>query len=298
MINYDPKNWAGILLSVHNTVLHRLRVRLILIVALTTVVFLIHRYAPDFPIDFLHSKPVAHTLVGVALGLLVVFRNNTSYDRFWEGRKLWGSLVNSSRNLIRGASVYVGPDQGLAKLVHAYVLALKQHLRGNLDISEIKGLIPEAIYERAKHAGNPPTILAYHMSAWLVQHHRDGKMDSYVTQSLEKHIREMVEAQGGCERILRTPIPFVYAVHIKQLLFLYLVTLPFTLVNELQWMAIPSVAVIAFGLLGIEEASVEIEDPFGDDPNDLPLEAICATIGRDTAVLSELQDEKPVHLKD
>jgi putative membrane protein len=97
-----------------------------------------------------------------------------------------------------------------------------------------------------------------------------------------------LDHQGACERILRTPIPFAYAVHIKQLLMVYLATLPLALVPLMNWGAVPAVIVIAFGLLGIEEAGVEIEDPFGDDPNDLPLENLCAVIARDTAALADM----------
>ena len=98
--------------------------------------------------------------------------------------------------------------------------------------------------------------------------------------SLEAQVAALLDNQGGCERILRTPIPFAYAVHIKQLLLIYLLSLPLALVGEMGWVAIPTSAVIAFGLLGIEEAGVEIEDPFGDDPNDLPVEAICGRSAR------------------
>ena len=99
-------------------------------------------------------------------------------------------------------------------------------------------------------------------------------------------VRALLDNQGGCERILKTPIPFAYAVHIRQMLAIYVVTLPFALVGEMGWATIPTVAVVAFGMIGIEEAGNEIEDPFGTDPNDLPLEALCATIAKDVAALA------------
>ncbi len=234
-----------------------------------------------------HFNALPHTLIGVALGLLIVFRNNCSYDRYWEGRKLWGSIVNSARNLVREAAAFTGDATGLAGLVAAYPLAVKQHLRGNKDLEEIRPLVPPAVFEHVSAAGNPPSVLAYYMTAWVRDQMTAGKIDSITAQMLEGHVRAFLDYQGGCERILKTPIPFAYAVHIKQLLMLYLVTLPLVLVSVIGWIAIPAVAVIAFGLLGIEEAGVEIEDPFGDDPNDLPLEAISATIGRDVQSLAD-----------
>jgi putative membrane protein len=195
--------------------------------------------------------------------------------------------VNSSRNLVREAAAFTGDASELARLVTAYPLVLKQHLRGSKDLEEIRPLLPPAAFDHVSAAGNPPSVLAYYMTAWIRDRMASGKIDSITAQMLEAHVRSLLDFQGGCERILRTPIPFAYAVHIKQLLMLYLVTLPFILVGDLGWVAIPTVAAIAFGLLGIEEAGVEIEDPFGDDPNDLPLETMCATIGRDAQSLSE-----------
>lgn len=183
---------------------------------------------------------------------------------------------------MRGAATFAGGDVGpLAGLVSAYAIALKQHLRNDKDLSELQEHVPPEVFAQATAAGNPPAAIATHLSLWIQARQADGKCDSVTAQSLEANVRTLVESQGGCERILRTPIPFAYAVHIKRLLFLYLLTLPFILVGEMGWVAIPSTAAIAFGLLGIEEAGVEIEDPFGDDPNDLPVEAICATVGKD-----------------
>jgi putative membrane protein len=172
--------------------------------------------------------------------------------------------------------------------VSGYALALKQHLRNDKDIGEVREHVPAEAYAQASGAGNPPAVLALHMSRWIQAGVTKGTLDPVTAQSLEGNVRSFLDNQGGCERILRTPIPFAYAVHIKQLLLLYLLTLPFILVGEMGWVAIPTVAAIAFGLLGIEEAGVEIEDPFGDDPNDLPIETICATIGKDAKAAAEL----------
>jgi ion channel-forming bestrophin family protein len=290
MINYDPKAWLRVSFSWNGTVIPRVLARLVILILLTIVLLFVKNNLSDKDNDLLFKpfKPLGHTLIGVALGLLIVFRNNCSYDRYWEGRKLWGGIVNSSRNLLRGAATYVGDAKELANLVAAYTLALKQHLRNDKDIAEIQSLVSADVYAKATAAANPPSIIAYFMSTWIRARFEEKKIDSHTAYGLETQIRTMLDCQGGCERILRTPIPFAYAVHIKQLLMLYLITLPFILIGEMQWVAIPTVAAIAFGLLGIEEAGVEIEDPFGDDPNDLPVEAMCATIGRDTTALADI----------
>jgi putative membrane protein len=274
-------------MSYRGTIIPRVLARVGVLAAITGVVLLIRETIPASESFFKHFKPLGHVLIGVALGLLIVFRNNCSYDRYWEGRKLWGGIVNASRNLLREGAAFTGDAADLAQLVTAYPLALKQHLRGNKDLEEIRALVPPAAFDHIAAASNPPSVLAFYMTVWIRDRMNAGKFDSITAQMLEGHVRSLLDFQGGCERILRTPIPFAYAVHIKQLLMLYLVTLPFILIGDLGWVAIPAVAAIAFGLLGIEEAGVEIEDPFGDDPNDLPLEAISATIGRDVQSLAE-----------
>jgi putative membrane protein len=288
MINYDPKAWVRVSFSWNGTVIPRVLDRLLVLVVLTVALLILKENVSGTEPIFKPFKPLGHTLIGVALGLLIVFRNNCSYDRYWEGRKLWGGIVNASRNLLRGAAVYIGDARELANLVAAYSLALKQHLRNNKDIAEIQSLVSPQVYAQAGAAANPPSIIAYHMTAWIRIRFDEKRIDSHTAYGLETQVRTMLDCQGGCERILRTPIPFAYAVHIKQLLMLYLITLPFILIGEMHWVAIPTVAAISFGLLGIEEAGVEIEDPFGDDPNDLPVEAMCATIARDTTALAEV----------
>src|SRR5262245_18280403 len=282
MISYDPKGWLKITASYKGTIIPRVAGRIGVLVGLTIVILLVREFIPSTEPLFKPFKPLGHTLIGVALGLLIVFRNNCSYDRYWEGRKLWGSINNSARNLIRGAVAFAGDARDLAKLVHGYALALKQHLRSDKDLTEVKGVVPLEVFEQAAATANPPSMLALHMSRWIQTRIRDGKLEPIIAESLEGHVRNIVDSQAGCERILKTPIPFAYAVHIKQLLLIYLFTLPFALVTDMGWVSIPTSAIIAFGMLGIEEAGVEIEDPFGDDPNDLPIENICSVVERDT----------------
>jgi putative membrane protein len=258
--------------------------RLSLYALLTVGLWLWNTYGKPIPA----LDPLGHQTIGVALGLLIVLRTNASYDRWWEGRKLWGGMVNASRNLVRAAAAYAGPADDLANLVAAYVVAVKQNLRGQRDLSAVKDRVPDAVLARASAAANPPSILAYSLSEWIQARLAGGKIDSILARHLDSRVTELIDYQGGCERIQRTPIAFAYAVHIKQLLLLYLLSLPFVLVPRMDLVALPAGLVIAFGMLGIEEAGIEIEDPFGEDPNDLPLNDICAVIARDTAALAEL----------
>jgi len=286
MISYDSKNWLRVVFSYRGTVLPAVFKRLWWIVLIAVGVFVADVYIPAFDHLVKPFKPVGHSLLGLALGLLIVFHNNCAYDRYWEGRKLWGGLINTSRNLARGAAAYGGEAKEMAGLLAAYLLALKQILRRDTNLNEIRPYIPIDVFEQAVLASNPPSFLALEMSRWIMVRHREGRIDTVTAQSLEQMVRALLDNQGGCERILKTPIPFAYAVHIRQMLAIYVVTLPFALVGEMGWATIPTVAVVAFGMIGIEEAGNEVEDPFGTDPNDLPLEAMCATIATDVAALA------------
>src|SRR5262249_2973640 len=162
----------------------------------------------------------------------------------------------------RSAAAF-GPADDVANLVAAYVVAVKENLRGRRDLAIIKDCVPEAVLARAAAAANPPSVLAYALGERVRTRLAEGRIDTVLARHLDSRVTELVELQEGCERIQRTPIPFAYAVHIKQLLLLYLMSLPFVLVPRMDLVALPVGLVIAFGMLGIEEAGIEIEDPFG-----------------------------------
>lgn len=286
MIEYDRVSWWKTLLSFQGTVLPHVLGRVGLLTAFCLSLVLLDDYALEqfgYPLPALDQ--LGHTVLGVAMSLLIVFRTNSSYSRFWEGRGHWGMIVNASRNLARMGAIYAGPADDLARLIAAYVIAVRENLRGNRDLSMIRPLVPGRWLEAARSATNPPNILAAALSDWIERRRVEGRIDSYQAMSLEEVVRLLVDNQGACEKIQKTPLPFVYAALIKLLLLLYLASLPFVLVAKMGFVAPLVVAVVSFGLLGIEEAGIEIEDPFGLDPNNLPLERICDTIARDVAAL-------------
>jgi ion channel-forming bestrophin family protein len=286
MVPYNPKQWDRILFSVRGTVLPRTLKRVVFYGGLTLAVWAWNTYGFHLPaID-----PLGHSLLGVALGLLIVFRTNTSYDRYWEGRKLWGQMVTAARNLIRGAASAGVEVTELVRLAAAYAYTLKQHLRGSRDFSEIQSLVSPPAYTNVKAGSNPPSVMAYYLSAWIQERLARKEIDTSLSRGLEGCVCTMVENEGGCERIGKTPIPFAYAVHLKQMLTVYLLTLPFVLVPKMDVIAVLVVAGITFGLVGIEEAGVEIEDPFGTNPNDLPMEEFCDIINRDMNELAHLSE--------
>lgn len=294
MIDYDRSSWWGTCFAIRGTVLVHILGRVGLLtgfcLALSLIdAFVLNQYGTQMP----NLDPIGHTVMGTALGMFLVFRTNTAYSRFWEARTHWGAIVNASRNLARSGAVYGAPAGELARLITAFVIALKEHLRGSGDQSGLRSLVPGRLLAEVSGAGNPPALLARAMSEWIAGRLAEGRIDTIQASRMEGFVATLTDAQGGCEKILRTPMPFVYAALIKQVLLLYLGSLPFVLVGRLDFAAPVTVAGVSLAMLGIEEAGVEMEDPFGTGPNQLPLDRICETIGRDVAALTAGPDGKP-----
>jgi len=231
---------------------------------------------------------LASLIPNIVLGLLLVFRTNTAYDRFWEGRKIWGAMVNTTRNLARQIWIIVpaksveereGKIRILRSLV-AFSVATKLHLRQETVNDELASLLTPEQFEKLQSMNHPPLEVAFWIGDYLQNQYRQGTIDSYQLAAVQTLLNGLVDCLGACERILKTPMPLAYSIHLKQLLLLYCLSLPFQMVGSLHWWTGPVVALISFTLFGIEEIGIEIENPFGRDPNDLPLDTICETMLR------------------
>ena len=235
------------------------------------------------------SWPIESGIVpSIVLGLLLVFRTNTSYERFWEGRKLWGTLVNTVRNLARQMWVVIDEpeiDDRLQKeealrLLVGFAVAMKLHLRSEPVNDEMRAYVSLSRYEKLKTMNNPPLEVAFWLGDYLQSQHDRHCLNAYQLTAMLELLNVMVDVLGGCERILKTPIPFAYSIHLKQLLLIYCLSLPFQMVDELMGWTGLVVALVSFAVFGIEAIGIEIENPFGHDPNDLPLDRICDTMYR------------------
>lgn len=242
--------------------------------------------------------PVLVSIIpNVVLGLMLVFRTNTAYERYWEGRKIWGSLINNTRNLARSIWVIVqeqresdrADKEAALYTLAAFAVATKLHLRNDRVNEELAELISPERYEKLKSMNNPPLEVAFWISDFLQHKFHQRAINVYQLNGMQELLNGMVDNLGGCERILKTPIPMAYAIHLKQLLLLYCFTLPFQLVQDLGFWTGPIVILISFTLFGIEEIGIEIENPFGRDSNDLPLDSICKTIQRNIDDLMSLE---------
>jgi putative membrane protein len=277
MIDYDPHDWWNHFFDIKGSMVREIFYRVLSCVIWSAGVVWFHQHVHRVDIP-----QHGHTLIGVALGLLLVFRTNASYDRFWEGRKQWGAIVNETRNLGRSASVLLAesPDL-LARLVRwtiAFPWATMHQLRGTRWPGQPTDGLPEEEVKEVLAAEHVPLAIARRISAQLVEARQRGVISDYVQMTLDQNVQLLVDYLGACERIHKTPLPFAYVVHLRRALILYCFTLPFALLEPFGWEALPVTFLIAYVMFGIEEIGVEIEDPFGTDDNDLPLERFCTTI--------------------
>ena len=265
MVSYDPRQWGQVLLRLQGSVLPRLMPRLLVIAAIGGgALYLYHRHAFKVP-------PVVHTLVGVALGLLLVFRTNASYDRYWEGRKLLGSLVNRIRDLCRQCGGMDLSDDLQRQLGVAFGL-IRLHLRDERDLTGLK--LTPAELTALEPIKNRPVVYLGWITRKLQAAHRAGQFSDPGYLAADNNLTSLMDSLGGCERIVRTPVPFAYAQHIKGFLCLFCFSVPFVLVEPCGNFTPLAAMAVGYALFGIEEIGVEIEDPFGTDDNDLPLDGI------------------------
>ena len=282
MIQYDAHQWSDHLLDIRGSMFREIIGRVTLCVMWAFLVCLCDALLRQYKLGSLGIPEVAHGLIGGVLGLLLVFRTNASYDRFWVGRKLWGSMVNECRNTSRVARTWLAADPQLVGQINAWIAAypwsVMHRLRGTSGLSpESLELNPEEL-AAVSFSAHPPLAVAQRLSQLVHDARNRGLISDLQLISLEGNVQRLVDYLGGCERIQNTPMPFAYMVHLRRALIVYCFTLPFALLDKFHWMTLVIVLVVAYIMFGIEEIGVEIENPFGADENDLPLERLCETI--------------------
>ncbi len=227
-------------------------------------------------------------VLNLVLSLLLVFRTNTAYERFWEGRKAWGTIINTIRNCARTLWIAVQEKDEqdrqnkitAIKLLVAYAICVKLHLRRLPINNELKPFLSPQQYDKLQQMNHPSLQVAFWLGDYAQKQHDRGCLNAYTLNLIHAQISTLVDSLGMCERIQKTPIPIAYSIHLKQILLVYCIFLPFQFVDSFGWTTGFASIMMTFVLLGIEEIAEEIEDPFGTDHNDLPLDQICQTINR------------------
>jgi putative membrane protein len=253
---------------------------------------------------FKHKVPLnatPFTLVGVALALFLGFRNSSAYDRWWEGRKLWGALVNTMRTLARQVLTMTGdvPDAAKDKrefidMLVAFTYAMRDQLRGD-GFARSAELLPPALAEEVDRARYKPFIILRGMGEWVSARCKEGACGEITMTAIDRNLVELSNILGGCERIAATPVPFGYSVMIHRVVYFYCALLPFGLVDAISWMT-PAVAlVMAYSFIALDSLAGELEMPFDRDENGLALDAISLNIELSLREMSgEPLEKKPL----
>lgn len=256
-------------------------------------------YYFKFPIAFSEQSAVLTNAVlsfNIGFTLLLVFRTNTAHERFWEGRQLWGALVNTVRNLTQGIYIVVkerSPQdrvekEAILRLVVAFTVSMKLHLRAECLDAQVESLMSESQFYKLEDIDHPTLQIAFWIRDYLQHQHERDRINIYQLTTLHNLLDDMIDILGGCERILKTPLPLIYTIKLRELLLIFCLILPLEIVSTLNWWTGLVIAFVSFTLLSIEQIGAEIEEPFGHDPNDLPLNAICNTMLRNVEELIKL----------
>eukprot|EP00188_Purpureofilum_apyrenoidigerum_P005268 Plantae.Rhodophyta-Purpureofilum_apyrenoidigerum.ctg6715.p1 GENE.Plantae.Rhodophyta-Purpureofilum_apyrenoidigerum.ctg6715~~Plantae.Rhodophyta-Purpureofilum_apyrenoidigerum.ctg6715.p1 ORF type:complete len:368 (+),score=35.41 Plantae.Rhodophyta-Purpureofilum_apyrenoidigerum.ctg6715:147-1250(+) len=286
---YSSQDWQRNLWNFpKSVVLQRIRSHLFFNFVGAVAVYSLHRYNPDMKL--FHLSVLPHQLMGTAASLLLVFRTNAAYDRFWEGRKLWGTIVNRSRDLASCADVYLKGSKSRERILlqtATFCFVLQQHLEGYKNPSELPFKLSESENAKLNSEGNRPFRICQMMRQEIEQAFSEkGLNDSIALRMrMEEDVTTLIDVLGACERIIKTPVPLSYSRHTSRFLSIYAFTLPFILVEQDNaWMAL-SILVVTWALFAIEEIGHVIEDPFSGQVGSLPLKSICSTILGDMKVM-------------
>ncbi len=266
MIRYNTKEWFSLIFMFHKSDTFR---------RLFPAMLMIGLYAAGMAYiqtciweNVGKTSPALHTLLGMVISLLLVFRTNTAYDRWWEGRKLWGTLVNSSRNLSIKLSAMLNEDterKKAAELIGLFPEVLKKHLR-------------DQKHENVSSSIHQPNEVSRLLYAFVHGLYKQQKISNEELIVLNSELITMADVCGACERIRKTPIPFSYSMFLKKFIFVYVMTIPFGFIKDFGYFIVPVTMFVFYVLVSLEIIAEEIEDPFGEDSNDLPTDDMAAII--------------------
>lgn len=279
MINYNPKSWFKLIFALHKSDTIRILWKELLYMGSFSVLlsFLILTYFPNAGV--LSQLATVYSLIGFVISLLLVFRTNTAYDRWWEGRKKWGELVNDTRNLstkIAALELEEPQRHFFMRMIGNFVFATKEHLRKGVHWDELQ--LTDAEYGKIQHKTHVPLALVHLMQLRLKQLYSEGKVPDAYLFIIDKNLNALLDSLGACERIKNTPIPYSYSLFLKKFIFIYVTTMPLAFVINFGYFAALISTYVFYVLVSMEILAEEIEDPFGTDDNDLPTDQISQRI--------------------
>lgn len=280
-------------------VLGKIKIELILVVIYVVAFDLIHRYFEAVVMNIPIAIP---TIIGTVISLLLAFKSNQAYDRWWEARMIWGAIVNDSRTLLRQViGFYKDPDfsveanefkESFAKRQAAWCYSLGQALRGKDPLKPIKNLLSADEFRYvSKHKHVPNAILILHSRALKIAKDQ-GKINTYEQVEIDNTLTRLCDSMGKCERIKNTVFPTTYSLYIRFTLCLFIMLLPFGLTNLVGWLQIPLVTTIAAAFFLVEKMAIHLQDPFENRPTDTPVTTISTAIEKNLMqMVNEFRDE-------
>jgi len=289
IVRKRPRGWQ-LFFIVRGSILYSIRWSLLVNTLLAIAVTYVHGNLFKVKITL---TTIPFTLIGLALAIFLGFRNSATYDRYWEGRKLWGELVIQTRVLCRQILAYANPtdfrhsgthqdpeqDTQVRRLI-AFSHALRHHLRDTDPQPDITPHLSDEDLSRCLKAQHRPESLLHQMARQFDQWQQDGRLREITAMELDKGLSALQRVVGACERIKHTPLPFSYTLMLHRTAYLYCLLLPFGLVDTIGFMTPVVVAIVSYTFFGLDALGDEIEEPFGMSPNDLPLSAICRSVER------------------
>ncbi len=288
MIVRSQPSFKDVLLTVHGSILPRIIGRLVTIALVSVVAVLA---AAEHPGIFARISAIPFTLIGIALSVFMSFRNNACYDRWWEGRKLWGDLVIACRSFARQVSTLDMDDRRfLLRGLCGFSAGLTARLRNVDEESAIKLWCDIGA---AAQGPNPTNAVLEQVGERCLALMQSGKIQPIHYSVLEGQLTALSRVQGGCERIASTPVPFAYSLLLHRTALTFCLTLPFALAGSLDWWTLLPVLLVAYTFFGLDALGHQLEDPFGLEPNALPLYAIRRTVEREMLSLLGCEDIPP-----
>ena len=294
MIVRPPEHWLTRTLVWHGSVLSKIFTRLLLNFLLSVAVIAM---LPWYSSLGIRLTVAPFSILGVAIAIFLGFRNSACFARYTEARHLWGELVIVSRTALREVKSVLPHASDAAEIMRlqiAFAHSLRMQLRRLSQRETLARYLSEADLNNVLAVQSPANRIVQLMSARLAAHRRSGALSDILFSSLNNRLAEMSAVQAGCERIASTPLPFAYSLILHRTVYLFCIMLPFALVSDLHYMT-PFVSVlISYTFISLDALAEELEEPFGLENNDLPLDAICNTLEID---LLQMNDERDVPAK-
>jgi len=292
MITYNPKDWFTFIFRIHKAETFRQLMPLMIGVAIYSGAigyFEFHTWYSDETRELTKAISAIYSILGFTLSLLLVFRTNSAYDRWWEGRKLWGELTNNTRAFASHFHAVLAKDDHetrslLGILLTTFPYALQAHLKNEKIDDEFfskqgQSFQAHPYHSRISHATHQPLEVFRCIMEFMANLSKEGKLKGQSVYHFKTELNKLIDVCGACERIKNTPIPFSYSVFLKKFIFFYVMLFPWIYSTQMQYFIAPVTVFVLYVLTSIELIAEEIENPFNGDPNDLPTLEMAEAIG-------------------